>query len=533
MSFGKARPSGEESGRPGEAQAGGTHHCDRRADGAASQGARPAGERSHGGRPGPARPAASYGGPARPQENLFTRGRDGSARHPRRTSKLAGSISRRLAWDLWARRLCAFIAFDLVLFAALVAGFIIQCNQSLPEEAFRDTWRILYSPLVQPGFVESADGVLDVAYQLSFRGVDYTFPLTGLYALMAVVFSVVAACQLVSLCDGVFAARRIRRRLKPLNDLALMAEAMGSATADNPLGANAATADKMEALKHAIDEADVNAPNVSTGDADLRSIEVALNGLLRQMQEAKLQQMRFVNDASHELRTPIAVIQGYVNMLDRWGKSDPEVLDESIAALKQESTHMQELVEQLLFLARGDAGRTNMHKERFDLGPLVREVYEESAMIDPSHAYRLCVQGEQVETRAMGEASDAHPRDVASMPSCPMVGDEALVKQAMRILVQNAVKYSPAGSQITVGLQAQGTKLACSVADEGQGLAPEEIPHAFERFWRADEARQSSAGGTGLGLSIAKWIMDAHAGRIDVVSVKDLGTRFTLEFIGE
>ena len=112
-----------------------------------------------------------------------------------------------------------------------------------------------------------------------------------------------------------------------------------------------------------------------------------------------------------------------------------------------------------------------------------------------------------------------------------MVGDAALVKQAMRILVQNAVKYSPTGTQITIGLQADGRKVACSVADEGIGLAPEEVPHAFERFWRADEARQAAGvGGTGLGLSIAKWIMDAHEGRIDVVSLKGVGTRFTLEF---
>lgn len=92
--------------------------------------------------------------------------------------------------------------------------------------------------------------------------------------------------------------------------------------------------------------------------------------------------MRFVNDASHELRTPIAVIQGYVNMLDRWGKDDPAVLAESIASLKTESEHMQELVEQLLFLARGDAGRTALHRVDTNLAALVGEVCEESRMID-------------------------------------------------------------------------------------------------------------------------------------------------------
>ena len=168
--------------------------------------------------------------------------------------------------------------------------------------------------------------------------------------------------------------------------------------------------------------------------------------------------------------------------------------------------------------------------ETIDLGTIVREVYEESAMIDPSHAYCLSVQGKVADMHAMGEAAAAPTREL-SMPTCLMVGDAALVKQAMRILVQNAVKYSPTGTQITIGLQADGRKVACSVADEGIGLAPEEVPHAFERFWRADEARQAAGvGGTGLGLSIAKWIMDAHEGRIDVVSLKGVGTRFTLEF---
>ncbi|HJB54764.1 MAG TPA: sensor histidine kinase, partial [Candidatus Olsenella avistercoris] len=146
--------------------------------------------------------------------------------------------------------------------------------------------------------------------------------------------------ELLSLL-GIFSdVRRIRRRLQPLNALALSAEALGSK--------DIMDASKIESLEQAIERASVDSPQVKTGVDDLASIEVALNGLLRQMQEAKLQQIRFVSDASHELRTPIAVIQGYVNMLDRWGKDDRAVLEESIAALKAEGAHMQELVEQLL-----------------------------------------------------------------------------------------------------------------------------------------------------------------------------------------
>ena len=231
------------------------------------------------------------------------------------------------------------------------------------------------------------------------------------------------------------------------------------------------------------------------------------------MQEAKLQQMRFVNDASHELRTPIAVIQGYVNMLDRWGKDDPDVLAESIASLKAESEHMQELVEQLLFLARGDAGRTVLRRAHTNLAALVSEVCEESQMIDTEHTYRL--------------ASDAA---LASDPRCDAPVDVALVKQALRVIVQNAAKYSDVGTTVTFGItpDAGAGTIDISVEDEGIGMNQESAAHAFERFYRADNARDAGAQGSGLGLAIAKWIVDSHGGVIGVTSVEGVGSRFTI-----
>ena len=268
-----------------------------------------------------------------------------------------------------------------------------------------------------------------------------------------------------------------------------------------------------ENIEQAIERASVDSPSVTTGDADLASIEVALNRLLRQMQEAKLQQMRFVNDASHELRTPIAVIQGYVNMLDRWGKDDPAVLAESIASLKAESEHMQELVEQLLFLARGDAGRTALHRVNTNLAALVGEVCEESQMIDAGHTYRL-----------------AYDAALTSDMRCNASVDVALVKQALRVIVQNAAKYSDAGTTVTFAITPDaGTgAIDISVEDEGIGMNQESAAHAFERFYRADNARDAGAQGSGLGLAIAKWIVDSHGGVIGVTSVEGVGSRFTI-----
>lgn len=288
-------------------------------------------------------------------------------------------------------------------------------------------------------------------------------------------YVVVLVAQALSLLGGLDDTRRVRRSMAPLNDLALRAEELGNASVIDP--------SKMESLEQAIERATVESPRVVTGDQDLASIEVALNRLLRQMQEAKLQQMRFVNDASHELRTPIAVIQGYVNMLDRWGKSDGDVLDESISALKVESEHMQELVEQLLFLARGDSGRNSLRKAPANLARIAVEVWEESAMIDAGHAYRL-----------MFDEGLAHDGRFAT------TGDVALLKQAVRIVVQNAAKYSDAGTPISfdVGSDTHGIgddrggggSVWVSVADEGVGMSPGAADHVFERFYRADNARE-------------------------------------------
>ena len=220
-----------------------------------------------------------------------------------------------------------------------------------------------------------------------------------------------------------------------------------------------------------------------------------------------MQQARFVDDASHELRTPIAVIQGYVNMLDRWGKDDPAVLEESINAIKNESENMKELIDQLLFLARGDNGRQKLAMERIDLSEIMREVWEESTMIDPDHKYLL--EGDE---------------------GCYISGDQAMIKQSIRIFVQNAAKYSEKGNSIKLSVKKSDGKILYSVQDEGIGMAGEELSHIFERFYRSDKARNSSTGGSGLGLSIAKWIIDAHKGNVEVLSRQEIGTRITVSF---
>lgn len=300
----------------------------------------------------------------------------------------------------------------------------------------------------------------------------------------------------------IFGVVGIRRKLKPLDDVAIRAEELSRIAFDESKYVNLESA--IEKVNPEAQEA-----NVHTGNKDLEGVEIAINNLLSRMRDSYRQQSRFVSDASHELRTPIAVIQGYANMLDRWGKSDEKVLEESIEAIKHEAEHMKVLVEQLLFLARGDAGRNQLDMKQISLKNIIHEVYEESKMIDERHFYEL--------TEDVGDVI--------------MAGDEAMIKQSVRILVDNAAKYTETGETIKLksGIS-EGLQPYFSIQDYGIGMNENEVSHVFERFYRSDEARNRQTGGTGLGLSIAKWIIDKHNGYIDVLSRPEIGTRFTVIF---
>ncbi|MBC5628814.1 HAMP domain-containing histidine kinase [Clostridium sp. NSJ-6] len=297
----------------------------------------------------------------------------------------------------------------------------------------------------------------------------------------------------------IFGTAKVRKRLKPLNDIAETASRLSNM-------------DFSEERFQSLEDAIAKISPVSTderihiGDSELHGLEDAINKLLDRMRDSYRQQARFVSDASHELRTPISVIQGYANMLDRWGKNDKEILDESIAAIKSESENMKNLVEQLLFLARGINGKTQLTRTEFLLNDMIGEVFEESKMIDQNHIYRY-INSENISIN----------------------GDSGLLKQTARILVENAAKYTESGGEIIlkVGTNPKGEPYFY-IQDNGIGIDNEDIPYIFERFFRADTARVRKNGGTGLGLSIAKWIIDSHKGFFSVLSRKEIGTRITV-----
>lgn len=422
----------------------------------------------------------------------------------RRDNRKMTSIARKINFSFWLRRFFALLWLDIVIAVLLVVTFMWWRTEQSSVDFWgkQAEWNITGNSYESLKLImTAAGGKRDVYYVHDFF--DYVIPPA----------CILLGVQVIQLICALFHTDDIRRKLRPLNDLAVRAEELSAMAMlsgqDSSHGQQDMSVGNLEHLEQAISSVSPDAPNVkvSTGDKDLQSIEVALNNLLARMQESKRQQARFVSDASHELRTPISVIQGYVNMLDRWGKEDESVLEESIEALKHESEHMKELVEQLLFLARGDSGRNTLKLVDFDLCEVMKEVWEESMMIDETHRY------------------------VYEQKDPVMVhGDKAMLKQSIRIFVQNAAKYSSEGDTIKLAVRKDQAEAVYMIQDEGIGMQDSEVVHIFERFYRADEARNENTGGSGLGLSIAKWIVEAHDGKIDVLTRPDFGTRFTVAF---
>ena len=231
----------------------------------------------------------------------------------------------------------------------------------------------------------------------------------------------------------------------------------------------------------------------------------AFNGMLDRLEASFMRQRRFVSDASHELRTPLAVIAGYVDLLMRWGTFDEAVRREAIETVGQETRRMQRLVQDLLFLARGQQG-FRVRRRYFDLGDLVGETVR---------ACQALPGGNRVTDVSAGIA--------------PVQADWDLVRQLLWIFIDNAMKFTPPDGAIRVAARIDKDKPCLVVVDDGIGMPEEVKDKLFQRFYRADPARTSGQG-TGLGLAIAQEIVEIHNGSIEVQSVPGQGTAVLVRF---
>ena len=245
---------------------------------------------------------------------------------------------------------------------------------------------------------------------------------------------------------------------------------------------------------------------IGTADDELNELAKTLNKMLDRLQGGINKQQKFVSDASHELRTPAAVIKGYIEFIETYGTADEALLKENLKIIGSEAQNMQALLENLLFLSRTDQHRQKLNKKTLDLDDIVGDVMSKMKTVVKTHKVEL----------------------VKNTPA-KIFGDETTIKQMLRIFLDNAVKYTPEGGYIKVSSTIDGEKILLSISDSGIGIAPENLDKIFDRFFRIDsEDLVSEANGSGLGLSIAKWIADSHEIIISVDSELGTGTTFTL-----
>lgn len=240
-------------------------------------------------------------------------------------------------------------------------------------------------------------------------------------------------------------------------------------------------------------------------DDEIKKLADTFNELIERIEHSYEKQNRFALDASHELATPLAVIKGYADLIDRWGKDDREVLNEGIQAIKREITSMTKLLNTLLTLTKGDNDLFKIEYSKFALDELMIEIVMESKIVAPLYFIELGI-NDPVRINA----------------------DERLIKQMVRALIDNAIKYSGADGKIVIEVKQIHENAAISISDNGIGIPQKELPYIFDRFYRVDKARSRSLGGAGLGLSFVKWIVNMHGGSISVRSNPRRTTRFDI-----
>lgn len=241
--------------------------------------------------------------------------------------------------------------------------------------------------------------------------------------------------------------------------------------------------------------------NIVGPDDELKRLADTFNEMLENIQYSYERQNQFTLDASHELATPLAVIKGYIDLIDCWGKEQPDILAEGIQSIKRETKNMTNLLDTLLLLSKNDTDDISLNYQTFSLCDLICEVIAETRMLTHSHHI-----------------------DQTTIADISVRADRNLIKQMLRALIDNSIKYTPSGGTISLGYTFTKNHIEIKVKDTGIGIPENELPHIYDRFFRVDKARSRSEGGFGLGLSIVHLIVKSHNGTITATSPEGTGT---------
>lgn len=250
----------------------------------------------------------------------------------------------------------------------------------------------------------------------------------------------------------------------------------------------------------------VEAPVLQTHD-ELSDLSEIFNEMMARMRRYIEQQEQFVQDVSHELRTPVAIIEGHLKLLERWGKDDPEVLEESLNASLQEISRMKMLVQEMLDLSRAEQVDIKYYDKTSKAKEVVHQIYNNFKLLYPEFKFTL-------DDELLEEEEVAIYRNH--------------FEQMMIIILDNAVKYSTKRKEVHISMAKGSRYLELALQDFGEGIPKEDLGKIFDRFYRVDKARSRNQGGNGLGLSIAKQLIDNYKGKILAESVVGYGTVFRI-----
>ena len=240
-------------------------------------------------------------------------------------------------------------------------------------------------------------------------------------------------------------------------------------------------------------------------DIEFDDLITAFNSLMQQLEQSFQKQKDFISNASHELRTPLSVMKGHISMLQRWGKDDSKVLDNSLSVLDKETRIMTDMVQELLLLTRADRAALKHNIELFSVKALLEEVRND-AIVSKADA---CI-------------------DLDVPDNLTYESDRSLLQQVLRILMDNSLRYCPPPGRILLSACESDKALIISVQDTGCGIAPEDLVHVFERFYRAPQEDGAQRGNSGLGLAIAQSIIASLGGTISAESKQSEWTRMEI-----
>jgi len=241
---------------------------------------------------------------------------------------------------------------------------------------------------------------------------------------------------------------------------------------------------------------------------ELSQMVGCLNQMLDRLDKSFRRVRQFSGDASHELRTPLTILRGETEVTLRWAKT-PEEFRDMLTSNMEEIDRMERIIESLLTLAKSEVGELTLEMKELSLSDLLQDLYLQSCL--------LC-ETKQIEVELLLEVEE----------EIRIRGDELRLRQMFLNLISNAIKYTPEGGRLEIGLKMVEDSAVIVINDSGIGIPEEHLAHIFDRFYRVDKARNRMDGGTGLGLSIVKWIADAHGGSIQVSSEVQKGSSFSI-----